>query len=53
MSYTEATVQLLSPQGTLVENDLSAGISPASVTFAGSDNLADIWEFEKRYVDRP
>jgi pyruvate dehydrogenase E1 component alpha subunit len=28
MSYTEATVQLLSPQGTLVENDLSAPYLP-------------------------
>ncbi|MEO8095357.1 MAG: thiamine pyrophosphate-dependent dehydrogenase E1 component subunit alpha [Pseudolysinimonas sp.] len=28
MSYTEATIQLLSPQGTLVENDLSAPYLP-------------------------
>lgn len=28
MSYTEATVQLLSPQGTIVENDLSAPYLP-------------------------
>ncbi|HTL40885.1 MAG TPA: thiamine pyrophosphate-dependent dehydrogenase E1 component subunit alpha [Pseudolysinimonas sp.] len=28
MSYTEATVQLLSPEGTLVENDLSAPYLP-------------------------
>ena len=46
MSYTEATVQLLSPQGTLVENDLSAPYLPR---LAGLDD-ATLRDFHRQMV---
>jgi pyruvate dehydrogenase E1 component alpha subunit len=42
MSYTDATIQVLSPEGTLVDNDRTAPYLPV-VTALGDDQLQDFY----------